>query len=92
VRLAVRLSPRARNERIDGIAGGMLKVSVTAPPVDNQANDALLRLLAREWQLSRRDLSIVAGAKSRNKIRRIVGDPAALTRRISEAIAVLPGT
>lgn len=90
VRLAVRLTPRARAERIAGVAAGMLKVSVTVPPVENQANEALLRLLAREWRLPRRDLSIVGGAKSRNKIVRIAGDPAMLMRRISEAIAALP--
>ena len=65
VRLAVRLTPRGRADRIDGIAGGMLKIAVTAPPADNQANEALLRLLAREWRVPRRDLSIAAGARSR---------------------------
>jgi uncharacterized protein (TIGR00251 family) len=91
VRLAVRLTPRARTERVAGITAGMLKVSVTAPSAENQADEALLRLLALEWRLPRRDLSIVGGAKSRNKIVRIAGDPAVLRRRISGAIAALPG-
>ena len=86
MRLAVRLTPRARSEKIDGIAAGMLKVSVTAPPAENQANDALLRLLAREWRVARRDLSIIAGAKSRNKIVRIEGDPTELMVRLKAMI------
>lgn len=90
MRVAIRLTPRARHERIEGIASGALKVSVTAPPAENQANDALLRLLAREWRVPRRDLTIVAGAKSRNKLVHIAGDPAELLRRISEAVAALP--
>ena len=89
VRVAVRLTPRARAERIDGIADGQLKVSVTAPPAENQANDRLLRLLAREWRLPRRDLSIVIGAKSRNKIVHIAGDSAELLHRLGEIIAAL---
>jgi uncharacterized protein (TIGR00251 family) len=82
VRLAVRLTPRASVERIGGVAGGMLKVAVTAPPAENQANEALLRLLAKELRLPRRNLSIVLGARSRNKIVQFAGDPAELTARL----------
>jgi len=83
VRLAVRLTPRARAARIDGIEGGRLKVTVTAPPAENQANEALLRLLAKEWRLPRSSLSIAVGATSRNKIVHIAGDPTVLMRRLS---------
>jgi uncharacterized protein len=86
----VRLTPRARADRIDGVAAGRLRVAVTAPPAENQANDALLRLLSREWRVPRRDLSIVSGAKSRDKLVRIAGDPTELLRRLSQAIAALP--
>ena len=68
----------------------MLKVSVTAPPVDSRANEALLRLLAKEWRLPRRDLAIVGGAKSRNKIVHVAGDPALLLQRLGAALAALP--
>jgi uncharacterized protein len=91
VRVAVRLSPRARADRIDGIVDGRLKISVTAPPAENQANDGLLRLLSREWRLPRRDLSIVVGGKSRNKLVHIAGDPSELLHRLSEFIATLAG-
>ena len=88
--MTVRLTPRARADRIDSVVGDALKVSVSAPPAENQANEALLRLLAREWRLRRTDLSIVSGAKSRTKIMRIAGDPAALIDRIATALASLP--
>jgi uncharacterized protein len=95
VRLAVRLSPRARTDRIDGVtplADGVpaLRVSVTAPPADGRANEALLQLLAKEWRLPRRDLSIVGGHKSRSKLVQIAGDPAHLLLRLGAAIAALP--
>jgi len=86
VRIAVRLTPRGRANRIDGVDGGLLEIAVTAPPADNQANEALLRLLAREWRVPRRDLSIVTGAKSRNKIVHAAGDPAALMIRLGAAL------
>lgn len=85
----MRLTPRARSERLEGVVNGRLKVAVTAPPVENQANEALLRLLAKELRLPRRDLSIVSGAKNRNKIVRIAGEPAELMARLRGTIARL---
>jgi uncharacterized protein len=96
VRLMVRLSPRARADRIDGIARlsdgtPVLKVSVAAPPADGRANAALLRLIATEWRLKLRDLAIVAGMRSRSKTVHIGGHPAPLLlARLGAAMASLP--
>jgi uncharacterized protein (TIGR00251 family) len=95
VRVAVRLTPRARADRLDGIghlADGtaVLLVSVTAPPVDSRANEALLRLLAKEWGLPRRDLSVSGGQKSRNKQVHIAGGPAVLLPQLTASLAGLP--
>jgi uncharacterized protein (TIGR00251 family) len=94
VRIAVRLTPRARADRLDGVAhlsdgAAVLKVSVTAPPADGRANEALLRLLAKEWDVPRRDLAIVVGHKSRNKAIGVAGDPALLLKRLGAALASL---
>jgi uncharacterized protein YggU (UPF0235/DUF167 family) len=94
VRIAVRLTLRARAERLDGVAhladgAAVLKVSVTAPPLEDRANDALLQLLAKEWGVSRRDLAVVGGKKSRTKIVSVAGEPAALMRRLASAISGL---
>jgi uncharacterized protein (TIGR00251 family) len=90
LRLRVRLTPRAGAERIDGIANGVLKVAVKAPPAENQANEALLRLLASAWRMPRRDLQIVGGNKSRSKTVHIAGEPTLLLKRIGDALAALP--
>jgi uncharacterized protein len=97
VRIAVRLTPRAHANRIDGIARSadgtsVLKVSVTAPPAENRANDALTAVLAKAWRLPRRDIAISGGAKSRNKTVHIAGDPHALSQRLAAALARLPGS
>jgi len=47
---------------------GVLKVRVMAPAVEGAANNALIRLLAEEIGVSRRDVRIVAGATSRQKL------------------------
>ncbi len=94
VRVAVRLTPRAQADRLDGIArradgAPALKVSVTAPPAEGRANDALLQLLAREWKVPRRDLAIVGGRKSRSKTVRIAGEPVSLLKRLGATLAAL---
>jgi uncharacterized protein (TIGR00251 family) len=97
VRIAVRVSPRANADRVLGVgavAGGgrVVKVAVTAAPEAGRANDALLRLIARAWHLRRSDLSIVAGAASRNKIVRVAGDPRQVSDKLAAQIAGLPGS
>ena len=54
--------------RVDGVVDGALKVRVAAPAVEGAANTALVRLLADELGLAVRDVRIVAGAKSRQKL------------------------
>jgi uncharacterized protein (TIGR00251 family) len=96
LRVAIRLSPGAKADRllaiaVDSAGRRVLRASVIAPAEDGKANEALLQLLARAWALSRRDLSIVIGATSRNKSVRMAGDPQQLIDRITPAIAGLPG-
>ena len=68
VRFAVRLTPRSAVERVEGVVDGVLKVRVMAPAVEGAANTALIRLLADELGIARRDVRIVAGATSRQKL------------------------
>ena len=96
MRVAVRLTPRAKADRVFAIAaaaGGrhVLKASVTELPENGRANEALLRLLASAWLLPRRDLAIVVGATSRHKTVLISGEPQQLLERLGPLIAVLPG-
>ena len=91
----MRLTPRGRSDQINGVirlADGttVVKATVVAPPEGGRANEALLRLLAAEWGLARRELTIATGAKNRNKSVHIAGDPAALLARLGAALAGLP--
>ena len=87
VRIAVRLTPRAQAERIQGIAteadgSVVLKVAVVPAPERGKANDALLRLLAKRWRLPRTSLRLVSGAAQRRKTLHLAGEPKALLARL----------
>lgn len=53
---------------MDGVLDGVLRARVAAPPVEGAANDALLRLIADELRVPRRDVRLVAGAGGRTKV------------------------
>jgi uncharacterized protein len=65
--------PRAKCCEISGIHAGALKVKVTAPPVDDAANRAIIQFFSTLLGISKSNLSIQAGLKSRNKTLQING-------------------
>ena len=68
VLIRLRVSPGARRPEIEGAYGGdALKLRVTAPPVDGKANAEAERLLAGELGVGRSGVSVVRGAKGRDK-------------------------
>lgn len=68
-RLALKVTPRARTEGIEGMnAASELVVKVRAVPADGHANDAVITLLAKAFGLPRSTLSIDRGSTGRHKI------------------------
>ena len=79
IRVSIRLTPNAANDRIDGIVAdaqgnGVLRIAVTAVPEHGRANKAMVRLLAKNWRVPKSSLSLLRGAKDRNKVLNIEGD------------------
>jgi uncharacterized protein len=95
LRVAIRLSTRAKSDRLVAVAAAadgrrVVKATVPASAQGGRANEALLQLLARAWHLPRRDLSIVAGSTSRSKAVRVAGNPRQLIEKITIETAGLP--
>jgi uncharacterized protein (TIGR00251 family) len=67
VSFGVRVVPRASRDAIEGEWQGALRVRLTAPPVDDRANEALRRLLADSLNIATSAVRIVAGQHSRTK-------------------------
>lgn len=91
LKVAVRLTPKAARDRIDGPApeadgGTVLKVAVTAVPEDGKANAALVKLLSKQWKVPKSAIAITAGATDRRKTLLVSGDAAELKRRLDQWI------
>jgi uncharacterized protein len=82
VELAVLVQPRASRTRVVGEHDGMLKLQLAAPPVDGEANAALLEFLARRLGVPRRQVVLVAGDASRRKRVRVEGLGAAAVEAV----------
>jgi len=90
--LAVRLTPRGGRDAIDGIetlADGrsVLKARVRVAPSQGEANDALIRLIAKVLGVPPRDVALAAGASARVKRLTIAGDGPTLIARLEKLCA-----
>jgi len=86
--VAVRLTPKAARDRIQGIAheadgAALLKVAVTAAPEHGKANAALLECLAETWRVPKTSLSLIGGANNRRKLFHLRGEPQAILARLT---------
>ena len=92
VALHVRLTPKGGRDAIDGVehlADGraVLKARVRAAPSEGEANDALIRMIAKRLGVPPRDVTLSAGATARVKRLTIAGDASALIAALEKIAA-----
>jgi uncharacterized protein len=80
----VRVQPSASRDEIAGEWQDGLKIRLTAPPVDNRANQALRRYLAASLKVPLSAVRIAAGAHGRTKRVEISGVTAAMIESLAE--------
>ena len=85
VALDVLVQPRASRPKLGPIHGDRIKVAVTAPPVDGEANAAVIELVARALGVGRAAVEVVAGHASRRKTLAIRGVDLARVTAVVEA-------
>ena len=84
--LPVRVHPGAKRNEITGTHDGAVKISLTTPPTDGRANDALIAFLAAHLKVPRASIALLTGATSRSKTLRVAGKSAA---QIQAALSLL---
>ncbi|TNG89098.1 DUF167 family protein YggU [Testudinibacter aquarius] len=67
LRLKIVLQPKASKDQIIGLHDGELKISITAPPVDGQANAHLLKFLAKQFKVAKSSIVLEKGELNRHK-------------------------
>jgi uncharacterized protein len=87
VRFEVHAKPRAKKSRVVGERGDAVEIALAAPPVDGAANDELVRFLSRVLAVPKRDIELVRGEGSREKLVAIRGlTPAEVEARLQAAV------
>ncbi len=71
--IEVKVEPRSSKKGIAGVFDNMLKVKVTAPPVEGEANEQLIEVLAEVVGVRKSSISIVRGQSSKRKTVEIRG-------------------
>jgi uncharacterized protein len=81
--IRLRVQPRASRDEVTGVIGDAIRVRLTAPPVDGEANEALVRFLASRLEVPRSAVTLLSGLSSRTKLVAVEGLSAEqVTRRL----------
>ena len=67
-RLKLRIVPNAKRDEVVGEHGDAVKIKVAAPALEGKANEAVLEFVAEKLRIHRRDVTLVTGDKSRDKL------------------------
>lgn len=86
VRVAIRVRPGARRTSVGGAYGERLVVAVPARAVDGKATEAVLAALADALGVRRRQVALVTGTTSRDKVVEVEGDAAELGPRVQRLL------
>ncbi len=71
--LPVRIQPRASKDEIVGEYNGALKIKLTSPPVEGEANRRCIEFLSKRFKIAKSNLEIIKGEKSKDKLIKIIG-------------------
>jgi uncharacterized protein (TIGR00251 family) len=78
--LTLHVQPGARRSSVAGLHGDALKVKIAAPPVDGEANAALVDFLSGVLAVAKSAVAIRRGTAGRRKIVEIIGGPELVAR------------
>ncbi len=63
----VKVLPRSSKNQVAGVSEGMLKIKLTAPPVEGAGNEMLIKFLSGKLDIPKTKISIIRGQSSRSK-------------------------
>lgn len=66
------IQPKASRDQIVGLHNNEIKIAITAPPVDGQANQHLIKFLAKQFKVAKGLVTIEKGELGRHKQVKII--------------------
>lgn len=82
VRLHLFIQPKSSKNEVVGSHNGLLKIKITAPPVDGKANECLIEFLSDVFDIPKRDITIIRGETGRNKTVELSGVTAQVAQEV----------
>ncbi|OBQ35442.1 MAG: hypothetical protein AN487_15600 [Anabaena sp. CRKS33] len=64
----VKVKPNSQQQKIEELADGSLIVHLKSPPIDGKANEELIKLLAKKFDVPKSSITIKSGVTSRKKL------------------------
>ncbi|NEQ71969.1 MAG: DUF167 domain-containing protein [Okeania sp. SIO2C9] len=64
----VKIKPSSKQQSIETEADGSFKICLKSPPVDGKANQELIKLLAKKFNVKKSEITIKSGLSSKNKL------------------------
>ncbi len=68
MKLKIRITANAKENKIRGIEGDELKIYINATPEKQKANKALIDFLSKEWNIPKRYFCLLSGHTTKNKL------------------------
>lgn len=85
--LSLHVVPGAKHQKITGLWGDTaIKIAISAPPVDDKANRALIEFLSFCFKIPKRNIVLLSGQTGRDKRIKIQGDALIIQKEIGEWI------
>ena len=73
VRLHLFVQPKASKNEVVGPHNGEIKIKITSPPVDGEANAGLIEYLSKLFKIPKRDITLIKGETNRHKAVELTG-------------------
>lgn len=66
--ISIKVNPRSSKNEVTQMTDGSLKIKMTAAPIDGEANEVLIKILSKHFNVAKSQIKIKSGLTSRNKI------------------------
>lgn len=72
MKITVKVKPNSKQSKIEQNSEGIWIIHLKSPPVDGKANEELISLLAKQFKVTKSQVTIKSGLSSKNKVIEIV--------------------